>query len=113
MQGRIQTALHALSKAVKIASLTLFQIFPRYLPTYCSLLCFSAFDRHVGNHRLANNGADCVWSKSIVSQKFVNMKVSCIVLQCSASNVRSWKTIVRRSETIIRRSEAIVLHLKL
>ena len=52
-QELIQTALHALRKAVKIVFLLLFAIFPRYLPTYCLLLWLSALYRHEGDHGLA------------------------------------------------------------
>ena len=44
-------------KAVKIVSLLLCEIFPRYLQTYCPLLCLSALAGHEGSHgNLANKG---------------------------------------------------------
>ena len=72
---------------------------------YCPLLCLSAFDRHEGGRGLANEGANYVGSKSVVPQKFFIVKVLYIVLRCSATIVKRWRT-------IIRRSDATVLHLK-
>ena len=91
----------------------MFEVFPRYLPSYCPLLCLSTFDRHEGGYGLANKGANCVGSNCIVTQKIFIVEVSCIVLRCSATIVRRWRTIVRCSEKMVRRSNAIVLHFKL